>query len=91
MPNKIDLTNNFGETTENYVVGGTSPAIAPIAAKTVVGNSTTGAAVATAVPMANLAGLQVLTGLVAGTNVAIAATDTLLVALAKLQAQISAL
>lgn len=95
MTNQLVLENQFGEVSINKV-GDESNYIGPeIAANTLVGNLTASAAQPTANTYAAVAAklpcAMLLTGLAAGTNTAILAGDTLLVALAKLQAQIDAL
>jgi hypothetical protein len=96
----VVLENNFGEQTTNYVKGGTNPDLTtPIANQRIVGNISgstaipiglTAAQVGTFVPATSVTA-KVLTGLVAGAATTILETDTILAALAKLQAQIDAL
>ena len=73
--NDMTLVNQFGEKSINQVESVAAAA---------------GTATVTAASAASVTG-KALTGLAAGTNVAIADTDTILTALAKLQAQIDAL
>lgn len=91
---KINLVNQFGEESLNNVVGGDNPIVSS-AANSILSNLTASAAAPAANTYAAVAAklpcAQLLTGLGAGTNTAILAGDTLIVALAKLQAQITAL
>lgn len=90
----IIMENNFGEEYTWYVRGGSLP-LANAAANSILSNLTGSAAPAIANTYAAVAVKlpcgMLLTGLGAGTNTTILAADTLIIALAKLQAQITAL
>ena len=88
------LENQFGEVSENAVIGGDFVS-SSIAANTVLANITGSAAAPAAVTYAALSAkltpAMLLTGLAVGANSTILAADTVLQALEKLQAQIDAL
>jgi hypothetical protein len=97
---QLVLKNQFGEESINAVLDseGLVPAatvvtgsiIANLSGSTDFPEATPIATVAAALPSANMTA-KVLTGLGAGSDTAILATDTILEAMAKLQAQITAL